>query len=153
MSTARYGQTATLLADGRVLIVGGADGSTVLASAELYDPATGTFSPTGSLTTARYNHTATLLADGRVLIVGGGSISNGAGAVLASAELYDPKTSSFSPTGTMSTGRYDHTATLLADGQVLIVGGTATTTLSSPPRSCGSPETLPHQPGGTLKSW
>ena len=94
------------------------------ASAELYDPATDTFSPTGSLATARGLHTATLLADGRVLIAGGGPASWAIeGAYLASAELYDPKTGTFSPTGSMATPREDHTATLLADGRVLIAGG------------------------------
>ena len=117
--------TATLLADGRVLVAGGYDANdAALASAELYDPKTGTFSPTGSMATARGRHTATLLSDGRVLIAGGGPASwTGAGAYLASAELYDPKTGTFSPTGSMATARDGHTATLLADGRVLIAGG------------------------------
>jgi hypothetical protein len=119
--------TATRLADGRVLVAGGYDGSdAALASAELYNPATNTFTSTGSLGAARGLHTTTLLADGRVLIAGGGPaswLSVPPGPYLASAELYDPKTGTFSPTGSMTTAREDHTATLLADGRVLIAGG------------------------------
>jgi WD40 repeat protein len=140
MTTARAGQTATLLSDGRVLIAGGGDNTgdrgsaKSLASAELYDPNSGTFSPTGSMTTARIGQTATQLSDGRVLIAGGRDItliayaivSPGAilaGNIPASAELYDPRTGTFSPTGSMTSARVGHTATLLSDGRVLIAGG------------------------------
>jgi hypothetical protein len=131
LGTARIFDTATLLADGRVLVTGGDasfhDGP-VLASAEVYDAKTGRFSPTGSLTTARSFQTATLLPDGRVLITGGTGAVTGVTMVsttpcLASAEIYDPKTGTFSATGAMTTGRCDQTATLLTDGRVLIVGG------------------------------
>jgi hypothetical protein len=127
LTTSRSVHTATLLVDGRVLIVGGTNfrnGSfTSISSGELYDPRTGTFSPTGSLTTSRSGHTATLLADGRVLIAGGATLKNGTTTVLASAELFDPRTGTFGPTGSMSTPRILDTATLLADGRVLVVGG------------------------------
>src|SRR6266481_8211280 len=77
MATARDLQTATLLNNGKVLVVGGIDNSSALPSAELYDPATGTFTATGSMATARNLHTATLLNNGKVLVVGGegGNIS------------------------------------------------------------------------------
>jgi hypothetical protein len=86
MSEARSNHTATPLGNGKVLIAGGGDESNhALASAELFDPATGTFGATGSMTSARLGFTATMLPDGRVLIVGGG---DGSGNLHASAEIY-----------------------------------------------------------------
>ena len=82
----------------------------------------GTWTLTGSLNTARTGHTATLLPNGQVLVAGGVSA---AGALLASAELYNPATGAWSLTGSMATARRAHTATLLSNGQVLVAGGTA----------------------------
>ncbi len=115
----RMGHTATLLPDGRVLVVGGMDADGAIAAAELYDPSTETFAVTGSLATARAGHTATALVDGRVLVVGG----SGPEDLDDQAELYDPVTGRFEPAGRLTAVRAGHTATLLADGRVLIVGG------------------------------
>jgi hypothetical protein len=117
MTTARYGSTATLLPNGKVLVAGGFGSA---ASAELYDPATGLFSSTGSMSIARTEHIATLLPNGSVLVAGGYNFPNG----FASAELYDLATGLFSSTGSMSAGRFFHTATLLPNGKVLVAGGT-----------------------------
>jgi hypothetical protein len=125
MRSLRSGHTATLLADGRVLVVGGDDGLSGYASAEIYDPRTGRFKTTGSLHGIRYAHTATLLRDGRVLIAGGLTESGSEQVATTRAELYDPKTGKFRYTGSMSTGRREPTATLLSDGRVLIAGGDA----------------------------
>ena len=105
MGTSRSQHTATLLRNGKVLITGGstlrADANFyVLSSAELYDPATGTFIPTGSMTTERVSHTATLLSNGKVLIAGGIGGLHG-GIALATAELYDPASGSFATTGSL----------------------------------------------------
>jgi hypothetical protein len=128
----RIAFTATLLADGRVLFVGGSGlagstGSSVLASAELYDPGAGSFAPTGNLNEGRGMHSATLLLDGRVLVAGGGEISTSGDSPppLVSAELYDATSGTFTPTGPLQSARTLHTATLLADGRVLITGGSA----------------------------
>jgi hypothetical protein len=127
MTTLRYGPTATLLANGMVLIVGGFGPGTSqlprLSSAELYDAGSGTFTATGSMAVSRVLHTATLLDDGRVLIAGGTDASGGGGAATATAELYDPSTGTFTLTGSMASERAHYTATLLASGKVLIVGG------------------------------
>ena len=134
MAGPRYAHTATLLTNGKVLVAGGVStGSSPTASAELYDPATGAWTATGSMTTARYVHTATLLPNGKVLVAGGSNSSSfsplsglSATGPLTSAELYDPATGSWALTGSLATARYLHTATLLQNGKVLAVGGTNT---------------------------
>jgi hypothetical protein len=119
MVAPRMGHSATLLPDGKVLVAGGSNGSDWAASAELYDPSTGTWSATGSMVTPRMGHTATLLADGKVLVAGGSNNPD----VLAAAELYDPGTGAWTATGSLGTERYTHSATLLHDGRVLVAGG------------------------------
>ena len=125
MSTSRTRHTATLLADGRVLVVGGwnAAGWVKLASAEIYDPATGRWSTVGSMTAPRDSFSATRLADGRVLVAGGWE-GGGIGPD-PTAEVFDPTTGTFTKTGSMHEPRGFHTATLLPDGRVLIVGGSS----------------------------
>jgi hypothetical protein len=127
MTSPRAGATATLLGNGKVLVAGGlgpgASMLTMLNTAELYDPQSGMFTATGSMSVDRVLPTATLLNDGRVLIAGGVDSHGGGGRAAASAELYDPSNGTFTPTGSMATERANHTATLLASGKVLIVGG------------------------------
>ena len=120
LSTARAAHTATLLANGKVLVAGGGTGPfAATTSAELYDPASNTWSPAGEMSFARASHTATLLADGRVLVTGGVTSRP----AIASAELYDPVSNTWSSAGSLATARYDHTATSLRDGRVLVAGG------------------------------
>jgi hypothetical protein len=119
----RSQHTATRLSDGRVLIVGGNNSTGFLATTELFDPAAGVFKSSGSLAQGRRQHTATLLANGKVLVSGGFAIDSSGNKSIAGAELYDPAAGTFSDAGTMSTARTDHTASLLRDGKVLIVGG------------------------------
>jgi N-acetylneuraminic acid mutarotase len=115
LNIARRDHTATLLDNGKVLVVGGASFGNSFASSELYDPATGTWSFTGSLDTPRVGHTATLLQNGKVLVAGGDSFG--------SSELYDPATGKWSITGNLHIARSVHTATLLQNGKVLVAGG------------------------------
>ncbi len=121
LNTARELHTATLLQNGKVLVVGGL-GQNILSGAELYNPVTGKWTRTESLHTSRHSHTATLLPDGRVLVVGGWNLSGG-GQPTRSAELYNPNTEKWTNTGLLNTARYNHTAVLLPNGKVLVVGG------------------------------
>jgi len=115
----RIGHSATLLANGQVLVAGGEDSQgNLVAAAELYNPATGTWAVTGSLATPRIDHTATLLANGDVLVAGG--VSAG---YIASAELYNPSTGQWTATGSMMVPRAFAGAALLRNGQVLMAGG------------------------------
>src|SRR5436190_17672226 len=128
LATGRVFHTATLLPNGKVLVAGGWPASSggpdpppSVSSAELYDPAAGTWTTTGSLATGRDIPTATLLPNGRVLVAGGSSTAGGS--PLSSSELYDPGSGSWTATGSMAAARKSHTATLLPSGKVLAAGG------------------------------
>ena len=130
MPTGRYNHTATLLNNGKVLFAGGyinGNGSTSTAVAEVYDPASNTWSATAPMASARGAHTATLLPSGKVLVTGGYQSGN----LLASAEVYDPASGTWSAAAPMAAVRSEHTATLLNNGQVLVLGGNNGTPLSS----------------------
>lgn len=128
LSTPRSHHTATVLADGRVLVAGGRGqaATETLASTELYDPATNGWRPGPPMTTARAGHTATALLDGRVLVVGGTApAADGSSRfeALASAEVFDPKKNAWAAVGPLAEARNGHTATRLDDGSVLVIGG------------------------------
>ena len=134
----RESATATLLRDGRVLVAGGHAGRheaiRIYASAEVYDPRTGTFQRVGDMHVARHKHDAMLLHDGRVLIVGGSDARDDLG-LYDSAELFDPATRSFSMVGRLHDPRYKMrgTSVVLADGRALVC--------------CGAPDAELFEPG------
>jgi N-acetylneuraminic acid mutarotase len=127
MIVSRVRHTATLLADGRVLVVGGLtltvqEGGlfpTLATDAEIYDPAANRWSTTGPMAFNRLDQSSTLLADGRVLVAGG----RGAVATFNSTEIYDPTTNRWISAAPMGARRYVHAATRLSNGDVLVVGG------------------------------
>ena len=142
----RQSHTATLLPDGKVLVAGGTSTpfGPAIASAEIFDPGPGSWSPTANLTTARQSHTATALSNGKVLVAGGASAGLAAGTVfqsvagdlraeaqLASAELFDPISKTWSAAGNLGTARAQHTATRLSNGKVLVAGGRGAGPLNS----------------------
>jgi len=122
--TARSGHTATLLKSGFVLMAGGenANGTSTL-KAEVYNPATGTFTATGNMPSNRQEHTAVLLSTGFVLVAGGNNVNSTTTTPLVSCATYDPATGTWTAVSSMKVARADHTATLLANGHVLAVGG------------------------------
>ncbi len=125
MTAPRESHKATLLRDGKVLITGGHDRTgRHLASAEIYDPATRRFTPAGSMLTPRSDHVATLLGNGMVLVTGGMTNAPAETLTLSSAELFDPVKRVFSAVGSMHTVRAKHSAALLPDGKVIVMGGT-----------------------------
>jgi hypothetical protein len=122
MTVPRYSAAAAPLADGRVLVAGGSDGTNVLQSAEIFNPPTGTFTPTGLMTVKRFATAAAALPDGRVLVAGGSNFDGGTN-FLQSAEIFDPATGGFAPTGSMTVKRQAAAAAPLPDGRVLVAGG------------------------------
>jgi hypothetical protein len=141
LMTARFGHTATLLADGRVLIIGGENlARRMMASVEIFDPATESWTAGPNLPEPRSNHAAMRLDDGRVLVVGGGKSSpNGqplGEGVLASSVLYDPASNTFSATGSVLEARSHFQIAGIPGGKVMVVGGGSA--VQESPGSCGS---------------
>ena len=129
MTIPRSFHTTTLLANGKVLATGGRIHTgpdyfdlKAIADADLYDPATGKWSATGTMTISRTDHSASLLPNGQVLVAGGETVDFN-GVTVASAELYNPLTGSWTATGSMLLSRERHTANVLQNGQVLVAGG------------------------------
>ncbi|MBM3976472.1 MAG: hypothetical protein FJ299_05730 [Planctomycetes bacterium] len=136
MQHGRAGHAAVKLNDGRVMLIGGGnDAGAIVASCDIWDPATGLCTPAAPMSTPRGQHTATLLPDGRVYVVGGLSLLNTAdilatlNSALASTTIYNPATNTWSAGPNMPKPRVGHTATLLGNGQVLIAGGIELTNL------------------------
>lgn len=123
MSIAREFAAQVTLGNGKAMVAGGTDGTSVLATAEIYTNSTGVWTPTGAMATARERFAAVLLQNGEVLVAGGVDASNNA---LAGAELYDPSTGKWTPAGALSVPRFAHSATLLQSGKVLVAGGCTT---------------------------
>jgi WD40 repeat protein len=132
MAKARYAHTATLLPNGKVLVVGGttnqydSTSASLVQTVELFNPTNSTWTTTGALNFPRFYHTATLLANGKVLVTGGMSSNTYPATILDSSELYDPATGLWAITGPLHEARYNHTATLLPSGKVLVTGGQVT---------------------------
>jgi N-acetylneuraminic acid mutarotase len=122
LTTPRCNHAATALNDGRVMVCGGYQGTTVHGSVEIYNPANGSWTSGQAMSSPRYAQTATLLLNGKVLVAGGAATASG-GTPLTTAELYDPAVNLWSTVGSLSTNRYFHAATLLANGDVLVAGG------------------------------
>ena len=125
MTTERGEPKAVLLSDGRVLVTGdrSRDFRAVTGKAETYDPNTGTWTPTGDLSNSSRGHSLTLLPDGRVLVAGGVHPTNRHFGAYPTTEIFDPTTNSWSPGPELFEPRIHHSATLMPDGRVLLIGG------------------------------
>ncbi len=125
MHQTRVNHTPTRLRDGRILVTGGFDSrdeGQTLASGEIYDPAADRWTPIAPMGGTRMGHTASLLPDGRVLVAGGYR-NRPAQAILATAEIYDPRTNGWTPAPALAVARAGQTSTTLRDGQILLAGG------------------------------
>lgn len=123
LSTTRGDVSVVALADGRVLVAGGFDGRQRLPGAEIFDPRTGLFTSVGALNEARSGTELVLLKDGRVLVIRGVAGRSGATMPISSAEVFDPATGRFTPTGSLLEARFKHAALALPDGRVLVIAG------------------------------
>ena len=122
-----HSSSTTLLADGRILVAGGSNNFGSVDIAQIYDPAANTWSTrVSSMNESRYYHTATLLKSGKVLVAGGNKVLNGVATASKTAEIYDPATNAWTLVAPMAVVRTLPTATLLADGRVMLAGGTDT---------------------------
>ena len=153
MITARTYFGMVMLAGGKILAAGGCTGlnangcSGVTAKTEIYDPSTGKWTATGSMTAARGSFTLTVLANGQVLAAGG---INSADNPISSAELYNPSTGKWTATGKMITARDEHTATLLANGSVIVAGGENTSGVTTNKTEFYNPTTGKWKASGNL---
>ena len=150
LSTGRSDHASVRLPDGRVLVAGGTDGTTVLKSVEVFDPSTEKWVAASDMKSARRGHTMTLLQDNKVLVTGGfdGKLA------LATAEIYDPSSNTWTATiGPMALSHRFHTATLLPDGKVLIAGGAAGPLITADPKitEIYTPSTSLFTPGPSLQ--
>jgi len=123
LGTPRWRHTATLLPNDQVLVAGGGGNSSDLASAQLYHPAIGRWQRIADMNHSHGDHTATLLPNGLVLVAGGVGCNSAGLGHCGPSELYDPTTRTWRDTGSLRRARWDHTATLLPNGQVLVAGG------------------------------
>ena len=146
MATSRAFHTATLLNDGRVLVVGGA---TSLVG-EVYSPSTGIWSTVASMAGVHRKHTATKLDDGRVVVIGG---HNDAVTALASCEVYNPTNNTWVTAGSLTAARYAHTASFIrigASGKILLAGGTSDGTVGLASCELFNPGTLTLSATGSM---
>jgi len=150
MIQGRFDAMSARLPDGRILVAGGQtdrDSITATATAEIYDPATGTFTATGSLAQPRSSGIAKALANGKILIAGG--IGDGF-IFVPTAELFDPATGTFSPTGSPSTARFKPSSTILENGRVLVIGGVSSSLTRLATAEIYDPLTETFSPTGSM---